>query len=422
MTIPAIRIERLGKRYSLSGAHEGRPRYRTLRESMTGGVSTLARRLRRRGESPAEEFWALRDVSLEVAPGQVLGIIGRNGAGKSTLLKVLSRITRPTTGRVILNGRVGSLLEVGTGFHPELTGRENAFLNGSILGMSRREITRKFDEIVAFAEVEKFLDTPVKRYSSGMYVRLAFAVAAHLEPEILIVDEVLAVGDLAFQKKCVVRMGEVSRGGRTVLVVSHDIPMVSRLCSRVVWMRDGTVHRDGPPGDVIEDYYAFASRAYGREADVDLRAHPNYRANSARVLRRLRVLGSDGQPATALPAGGGVTFEIEFDPSAVAFDYVLGIDVCDPSGSPLAQFSTSAQPGLALREATGGRVVGRIAELPLVPGEYQLNIWVGDADDWVDAVTDAARLTILPADYFGTGKLPPRRCGPLLVRGSWGPG
>jgi lipopolysaccharide transport system ATP-binding protein len=382
-------------------------------------VATVARRLRRRPGPTANEFWALRDVSFEVEPGQVVGIIGRNGAGKSTLLKVLSRITRPTTGRAVLSGRVGSLLEVGTGFHQELTGRENVFLNGSILGMSKREIGRKFDEIVAFAEVEKFLDLPVKRYSSGMSVRLAFAVAAHLDPEILIVDEVLAVGDVAFQKKCVQRMGEVSRGGRTVLVVSHDIPMISRLCGRVIWLRDGQIHRDGVPTDVIDEYYAFASRGCGPEADVDLRAHPNYRANTARVLRRLRVLGANGEPATAVPAGGGITFEVEFDPSAVAFDYALGIDVCDQSGSPIAQFSTSAQPGLTLCEALSARAVGRISELPLAPGEYLLNVWVGDADDWVDAVNDAARLTVLPADYFGTGKLPPRRAGPLLVRGSW---
>src|SRR5688572_24610295 len=210
MATPAIRVEGLGKRYRLVHGQE-RARYRTLRESLTELVKSPFRR-----KGSVEEFWALNDVSFEVQPGEVVGIIGRNGAGKSTLLKVLSRITKPSTGRAVINGRVGSLLEVGTGFHPELTGRENIYLNGSILGMSRKEIERKFDEIVDFAEVEKFLDLPVKRYSSGMYVRLAFAVAAHLEPEILIVDEVLAVGDAGFQKKCLGKIGQVAKGGRTV--------------------------------------------------------------------------------------------------------------------------------------------------------------------------------------------------------------
>ncbi len=222
-----IRVEGLGKKYLLSHQQEGRGRYQSLRDALMNGLRAAARRLVRpfpRAERPGrEEFWALRDVSFEVQRGEVVGIIGRNGAGKSTLLKVLSRITEPTAGRVTLHGRVASLLEVGTGFHPELTGRENVYLNGAILGMSRAEIKKKFDEIVAFAEVEKFLDTPVKRYSSGMYMRLAFAVAAHLEPEILVVDEVLAVGDAEFQKKCLGKMGEVAKGGRTVLFVSHQL-------------------------------------------------------------------------------------------------------------------------------------------------------------------------------------------------------
>ncbi|HUR52967.1 MAG TPA: ABC transporter ATP-binding protein, partial [Gemmataceae bacterium] len=224
---PAVRVEGLGKRYRLAHGQE-RAQYRTLRDSLAEFAKSP---FRKRGT--VEEFWALDDVSFEVQPGEVVGIIGRNGAGKSTLLKVLSRITKPTTGRVEINGRVGSLLEVGTGFHPELTGRENIYLNGSILGMSRREIAAKFDEIVAFAEVEKFLDTPVKRYSSGMYVRLAFAVAAHLEPEILIVDEVLAVGDAEFQKKCLGKMGSLTANeGRTILFVSHQLGAIAQLCGK----------------------------------------------------------------------------------------------------------------------------------------------------------------------------------------------
>ena len=256
---PAIRVENLGKLYRVTGGGE-RANYATLRESVMHAAGAPLRWARKgfAPPDPAEDFWALQDVNFEVQPGEVVGIIGRNGAGKSTLLKILSRITKPTTGRVTLNGRVGSLLEVGTGFHPELTGRENVYLNGSILGMTRREIAKKFDEIVAFAEVERFLDTPVKRYSSGMYVRLAFAVAAHLEPEILIVDEVLAVGDAAFQKKCLGKMQDIALSGRTVLVVSHNLPQVLKTCSRGVYLSSGHVAYDG----LVEEAAAHYSNAH----------------------------------------------------------------------------------------------------------------------------------------------------------------
>jgi lipopolysaccharide transport system ATP-binding protein len=245
----AVRVENLGKRYKIGKRQAG---YRTLRESVMDWVRTPFGFLS--GASDDEHIWALREVSFEVRHGDVVGIIGRNGAGKSTLLKILSRITRPTTGYARLNGRVGSLLEVGTGFHPELTGRENIFLNGVILGMKRREIGRKFDEIVSFAEVEKFIDTPVKHYSSGMYLRLAFAVAAHLEPEILVVDEVLAVGDAAFQKKCLGKMQAVSCEGRTVLFVSHQMNAVRTLCSRCIHLSDGKIVGDGDTEKVIANY------------------------------------------------------------------------------------------------------------------------------------------------------------------------
>src|SRR5258705_12483152 len=225
---------------------------------------TLARPLRSpwsvfRRQKP-DNFWALNDVSLQVGEGEVLGLIGRNGSGKTTLLKILSRITRPTSGWAEIRGRIGSLLEVGTGFHPELTGRENAYLSGAILGMSKREITRKFDEIVAFAQLEKFIDTPVKHYSSGMYVRLAFAVAAHLEPEILLVDEVLAVGDINFQKKCMGKMGDVARAGGTVVLVSHQLNQIRRLCHRVVWIDAGSIRRDGPTHEVVSAYESAMAR------------------------------------------------------------------------------------------------------------------------------------------------------------------
>ncbi len=251
MSQPVISVEGLGKRYVIQ--HE--KQQDTLRDALHQGARRLWRRFRWGTGFTEEEFWALRDISFEVQPGEVVGIIGRNGAGKSTLLKILSRITEPTTGTVRLRGRVASLLEVGTGFHPELSGRENIYLNGAILGMSRMEIRRKFDEIVAFAEVERFLDTPVKRYSSGMYVRLAFAVAAHLEPEILIVDEVLAVGDHAFQSKCLGKMKSVaSNEGRTVLFVSHNLAATQSLCNKVISLRQGSVSFVGPTAEAIGHY------------------------------------------------------------------------------------------------------------------------------------------------------------------------
>jgi len=260
MSDTVIRVENLSKKYVLSHQPEQRSRYKSLRESISDGVSSLSRKfLKPSGReiyNPArEEFWALKDISFEIKKGECVGFIGRNGAGKSTLLKVLSRITEPSTGRISIKGRVASLLEVGTGFHPELTGRENIFLNGAILGMSKAEIKRKFDEIAAFAEVEKFLDTPVKRYSSGMYVRLAFAVAAYLEPEILIVDEVLAVGDAQFQKKCLGKMSDVSeKEGRTVLFVSHNMAALKSLCNRAVLLNLGCLVTDGEVDQVVSRY------------------------------------------------------------------------------------------------------------------------------------------------------------------------
>ncbi len=246
---PAIRVSHLGKKYTIGGPQEN---YLTFRDAIVNSVKAPFKRLS--SHEPLQEFWALKDVSFDVEPGEVVGIIGRNGAGKSTLLKILSRITSPTEGTVDLYGRVGSLLEVGTGFHPELTGRENIFLSGSILGMKRREIDAKLDEIVKFSEIEKFLDTPVKRYSSGMYVRLAFAVAAHLDPEILVVDEVLAVGDAQFQKKCLGKMGEVAKEGRTVLFVSHNMSAVKALCKKGILLESGKIGYSGEVSSVIDHY------------------------------------------------------------------------------------------------------------------------------------------------------------------------
>ena len=266
---PAIRVEGLCKEYII-GANENVQE--TFREMLTASLIGPFTRLRKlKGKVPKEErFWALKDISFEVQPGEVVGVIGRNGAGKTTLLKILSRITEPTRGKATIRGRVASLLEVGTGFHPELTGRENIYLNGVILGMSRREVQRKFDEIVEFAEVEKFLDTPVKRYSSGMYVRLAFAVAAHVDPDVLLVDEVLAVGDIGFQEKCIGKLESISSSGRTVLFVSHNMDNVRRLCTRGIWMDAGSVRWCGAINEPIDRYFGMIHRKeFAGNGDVD---------------------------------------------------------------------------------------------------------------------------------------------------------
>ena len=305
---PAITVEHLSKRYVIG--HAGRPRHAS-RHTLQRRAWTLKGLMRRREllRATREDFWALRDVSFAVKPGEVMGIIGRNGAGKSTLLKILSRITEPTEGCVSIRGRVASLLEVGTGFHPELSGRENVYLNGAILGMRRAEIRRKFDDIVAFAEVERFLDTPVKHYSSGMYVRLAFAVAAHLEPEILIVDEVLAVGDIAFQKKCLDRMRVIStEEQRTVLLVSHNLSSVLQLCTHAVFLAGGRLAGYGAPQDVVRSYFGSMSPA---TANADLSARP--RAGNLRGIARLlqaRVAGPAGQANWQIPFGGEIALRI----------------------------------------------------------------------------------------------------------------
>jgi lipopolysaccharide transport system ATP-binding protein len=307
---PVIRVENLSKSYNIQH-NAARSQYRTLQETITQIATSPLRRLRGQRNGRVEKFWALKDVNLEVQQGEVLGIIGRNGAGKSTLLKVLSRITAPTTGRIELRGRVGSLLEVGTGFHPELTGRENIYLNGSILGMHRREIQWKFDEIVDFSGVEKFLDTPVKRYSSGMYVRLAFAVAAHLEPEILIVDEVLAVGDAEFQKKCLGKMEEVSKCGRTVLFVSHNMVSIARLCNQGLLLQGGQKVFFGGIHELIARYNENIFNATSEKVWPDGSHAPG--DHSVR-LRAVRLLTNSNELVEgAIDINEGFAIEIEYE-------------------------------------------------------------------------------------------------------------
>ncbi|MDQ3810282.1 MAG: polysaccharide ABC transporter ATP-binding protein, partial [Chloroflexota bacterium] len=339
----AIRVQHLSKRYRIGE----RERYRALRDTISDMASAPFRRLRRGPRlahgSTDNTIWALRDVSLDVAPGEVLGVIGHNGAGKSTLLKILSRITEPTEGRAEVRGRVGSLLEVGTGFHPELTGRENIFLNGAILGMKRAEIVRRFDEMVAFAEVERFVDTPVKRYSSGMYLRLAFAVAAHLEPEILLVDEVLAVGDAAFQRKCLGRMGEVAREGRTVLFVSHNLPSVEKLCRRVVVVDGGRITRQGDPVECISAY--LGARMAPRAA-IDLARVPRLDPRLTPVLTGLDLRSADGTPVAAVGCGETLEFHLSYEAPFEILNPSFGLIVSNGMGMPLFFLQTRALLGL----------------------------------------------------------------------------
>jgi lipopolysaccharide transport system ATP-binding protein len=347
----AIRVSALGKRYRIRHQHAGHG-YVALRDV----IAARARRLFASGPAPDadEDFWALQDVSFSVASGEVLGIVGRNGAGKSTLLKILSRITEPTRGRVELWGRVASLLEVGTGFHPELTGRENIFLNGAILGMSRAEMTRKFDEIVAFAEVERFLDTPVKRYSSGMYVRLAFAVAAHLESEILVIDEVLAVGDAAFQRKCLGKMSDVCGDGRTILFVSHQLQAVRQLCHRAVWLDKGRVVAIGPSDEIVNQYVTMERRSDTLEAVnaevAALPADPDFR------LRHIDV--RQGSRSTIeVDAGAPVDVRIEYDVFREAYGLHVYFQVNDMDGTVLFETLHNGDGAEHLPLVTPGRYV-----------------------------------------------------------------
>ncbi len=359
-------------------------------------------------------MWALRDVSFEVAPGEVLGVIGRNGAGKSTLLKILSRITDPTEGRVELYGRVGSLLEVGTGFHPELTGRENIYLNGTILGMRKHEIDLRFDEIVAFSEVEKFLDTAVKYYSSGMYTKLAFSVAAHLEPEILVVDEVLAVGDAAFQKKCLGKMREVAGGGRTVLFVSHNSAAIEALCTRCIWLRDGSLEASGDPVELLQRY--LIADGVPADAEISLLEHAGRSAGSRSTMRKLTLLSSWGTPATTFRMGENLEIRVEFF-HPKAFRPVLGVAFRNVTGAPVFGVNNRFLPAPSMPDsAREGAITCTLEKPPFMPGRYFIDLYLGDEYRDFDVIREAASFDVEAADVFGTGQLPPSSGGPIC----WG--
>jgi len=392
---PIIHVEGLSKQYQI-GAREAF--YETLRESLMKTLSGS------RSRKPAEFIWALRDVAFEAAPGDVIGVIGRNGAGKSTLLKILSRITEPTTGRIDLYGRVGSLLEVGTGFHPELTGRENILLNGAILGMRRVEILRKFDEIVAFAEVEKFVDTPVKRYSSGMYLRLAFAVAAFLESEILLVDEVLAVGDASFQKKCLGKMRDVSHSGRTVFFVSHNMAAVEGLCNRCLFIKEGQFAGDGSPHELITRY--LAAEAVPENAIRALTQHPGRPGGKSTIMRTVSLRSQSGLAASAIRMGEGLSIRVEFS-GAPRFRPNINICVKNYFGVPVFTASTRVQKQYQISDVTNaGEIICHLRDLPLLDGTYSIDLFLGEEYANLDVVYDAISFEVLPADVFDSGQVP----------------
>lgn len=404
-TSTAITVKNLGKKYKLH--HQQREEYTALRDLVTNQIVSLGNRLihpfRRSASSCAtlltpsvEDFWALQDVSFEVKQGDRIGIIGRNGAGKSTLLKILSRITEPTTGSVRIRGRVASLLEVGTGFHPELTGRENIFLNGAILGMHREEIRRKFDEIVDFAEIEKFLDTPVKRYSSGMYVRLAFAVAAHLEPEILIVDEVLAVGDAQFQKKCLGKMEDVGREGRTVLFVSHNMDAIERLCHRTVWLKDGLIIQDSENvSGVLKEYL------YGGERVNQLPIWAKEYSLATNVyfdLLSVKLLDTLGNIAPSVFSNNSqIRLQIEANISEVDASLNIGYSVYSEDGKVVYRSCFTDMPEIDWPKLSIGKnkFVTQIPRRLLNEGQYTIEVmaslhnrcWLIEPNKFVNSVT-----------------------------------
>jgi lipopolysaccharide transport system ATP-binding protein len=426
-TEPIIRVENLGKLYRLGEAER---RAETLFESLASLASAPMRNLRRlrgldaaRHSGDAEDpglLWALRDVSFEVHRGEVMGIIGRNGAGKSTLLKVLSRITEPTRGRVRLKGRISSLLEVGTGFHPELSGRENVYLNGTILGMSKREVDRKFDEIVAFAGIERFLDTPVKRYSSGMTVRLGFAVAAHLEPDILIVDEVLAVGDADFQRKCLGKMQDVARGGdRTVLLVSHNMESIVSLADRCLYLNAGQVAGLGPTDEVIDRYLEQFAEC---RSDAPGVFTPIPEPGRGSIVRSLEVI-SDGQRRDAIRMGSDLSFRITLDfgddpPDHPSFELGIGLETLNglritSLGSRFAGTTLGLTAGEVVVTCDAGR-------LPLNQGQYAIRLNVALREGrLLESHERLAILHVVPADVHGSGAIPNVQQGLVYWNSSW---
>jgi lipopolysaccharide transport system ATP-binding protein len=404
MNHTAIRVEGIGKKYRIGHA----PRQQSLREAVTGITHSASERLGQRRASRREQdtLWALDDVSFEIKQGEIAGIIGHNGSGKSTLLKVLSRITEPTRGQATINGRVGSLLEVGTGFHPELTGRENVYLNGAMLGMRKREIDRRFDEIIAFADIQRLLDTPVKRYSSGMYVRLAFAVAAHLEPEILLVDEVLAVGDAGFQKKCLGKMGEVAGEGRTVLLVSHNMGVIQELCRECLLLSSGHLVADGPTAEVVSRYLSGLT-AHSMDSIIDTVDHPRRPVGMIPVIQKVTMQAIDGRYTTDFAQGDAMLLSIYYDGTGSEQNLAgTGFHLRTPRGVRVGGFNSYMGSQPPHRLPRRGVVRYTIHEPVLTPGRYVLSVSAGTHQNHVvDRVEGVMNLDVHTVDVYGTGYL-----------------
>ena len=411
MSSPIITVENLSKRYVIGhkdASADG------LRHVLDGAIRNPVRWLtdiRRRAREAREEFWALKDVSFEIEQGEVVGIIGRNGAGKSTLLKVLSRITEPTSGRIRGKGRIASLLEVGTGFHQELTGRENIFLNGAILGMKRAEIKSKFDEIVAFSEIERFIDTPVKRYSSGMYVRLAFAVAAHLEPEILVIDEVLAVGDAAFQRKCMGRMEEVARHGRTVLFVSHNMAAIGRLCSKGLVLQQGRLRHWGSTTSAIAFYHSTLQHngnRLGEDAGQVLYSRKPSSVESQFAITRIELLDGQKKPAGAFHTMDPATFRIHYTAPRQVSRAAVVFSLSSVDGSRLLLLSTQPDGPMELNFSCGSGVVDlSFPEMPLAAGVFIIGAGLAIPNvEWLCWTPELCQLNVLPRDVYASGLAP----------------
>jgi lipopolysaccharide transport system ATP-binding protein len=409
----AIRVERLSKRFTIGASAAP---YETFREQIVKGLTAPFRRKQSQG-SARNSFWALKDVDLEIRRGDVVGLVGRNGAGKSTLLKILSRITEPTSGHADIHGRIAALLEVGTGFHAELTGRENIYLNGAILGMKRTEINANFDSIVEFAEVQQFIDTPVKHYSSGMYVRLAFAVAAHLQPEILLVDEVLAVGDTAFQKKCLGKMDEVAKDGRTIIFVSHNMAAIEGLCTSAYRIAEGRIVEHGSPGDVIANYLSSVESLSG----VSISNRSDRRGDRKLIFTDLQFLCDDGTPTGFVQCGRDVEFAVSYR-SADGEDLrnvEMSIDIFAQSGQCMLIMNNEIT-GVDFASAPAtGRFRCRVSRFPLSPGQYYITLFCrvnGSISDWVQ---QAAVLTVEAGDFYRSGRLPEATHGGFLVSQKW---
>lgn len=407
----SIIVKDLSKQYRIGQLH----RQTMFREALVN----LVRNPFRKRQTKNETIWALKDVSFEVEEGEVVGIIGRNGAGKSTLLKVLSKITHPTSGEMNVRGRVASLLEVGTGFHSELTGRENIYLNGSILGMTKKEIDAKFDDIVAFSGVEKFIDTPIKRYSSGMGLRLGFAVAAHLNPDVLLVDEVLAVGDAGFQKKCLGRMEKLRGEGRTVLFVSHNMSAIENLCPRTIWIHNGKIQQDGDTRDVI---HAYLSSFVTQKAGFDLRDAERYRGSGEIRYVRVELLDSQKQPVDVIRSGDSLVIRLHYHAKEVIYHphFILGISTeLGTLITNIATFLMGYQPPVL--SPGPGHIDLEIDFLNLMPGCYyvSLSIWDQISGRYYDGLKNCMALDVEASDFYQSGQGIDARYGIIFLPGKW---